>query len=414
MSFAPSTSRLIAPATSQKSPTIKPIFVVGGLYSLSNGVAWIMRDLAAALGRAGSPVDVYGADCWGRGAGSVGHIFEPPSRWITARGLWLGGLSYSPGLKSAIARGVAQADIVHNHSVWMLPNSYSSRAAKRHHKPVVITAHGAIEPWAVRNSGWKKKLVGAWFQNRDLQRASCLIVNNVTEIYGIRQYGLQNPIAVIPNGVHLPEFDPPASRETFLARFPETRGKRLGLFMARVHEKKGLGHLLPAFATAAQSDLDWHLVIAGPDGGYLARAQSLVEQYGLSQRVTFTGALQGELKASARAAAQVFLQPSFSEGFSMAILEALACRLPVLLTPGCNFPEAVVVGAAVSVEPNIADTTRGLQELLAKSPNELRAMGNRGRELVESRYQWDTVAQDTLTLYRWLINGGPTPECVVT
>ncbi len=414
MSSAPSTTRLPAPTTSEKSTTIKPLFVVGGLYSLSNGVAWIMRDLVAALGRAGTPVDVYGADCWGRGAASVGHIFETPSRWTSAKGLWLGGLSYSPGMKSAINRGVAQADIVHNHSVWMLPNSYSSRAAERHGKPVVITAHGAIEPWAVQNSGWKKRLVGAWFQNRDLQRASCLIVNNVTEIDGIRQYGLQNPIAVIPNGVHLPDFDPPASSEPFLTQYPETRGKLLGLFLARVHEKKGLGHLLPAFANIALTQPDWHLVIAGPDGGYLARTQALVEQYGLGNRVTFTGDLQGKLKASARAAAQVFLQPSFSEGFSMSILEALACRLPVLLTPGCHFPEAVAAGAAVSVEPTIVDTTRGLQELLAKSPAELRTMGERGRELVESRYQWDTVAQETLTLYSWLISGGPTPVCVVT
>ncbi len=372
-----------------------------------------MRDLAAALGRAGSPVDVYGADCWGRGEASVGHVFESPSRWFTAQGLWLGGLSVSPGLKWKLARAVAQADIVHNHSVWMLPNSYSSRAAERHGKPVVITAHGTLEPWAVRNSGWKKKLVAAWFQNRDLHRASCILVNNVTEIDGIRQYGLRNPIAVIPNGVHLPDFDRAVSPEVFYEQFPNTRGQRIGLFMARVHEKKGLGHLLPAFGRLAAKFPEWHLVVAGPDGGDLKRATRIVDEYQLRDRVTFTGALQGDLKAAARAAAQVFLQPSFSEGFSMAIIEALACRLPVLLTPGCNFPEAVQAGAAVSVEPTIEDCERGLQELLAKSPAELRAQGALGRSLIESRYQWDTVAQETLGLYRWLIHGGATPECVI-
>ena len=98
----------------------------------------------------------------------------------------------------------------------------------------------------------------------------------------------------------------------------------------------------------------------------------------------------------------------------MAIIEALACRLPVLLTPGCNFPEAVQAGAAVSVEPTIDACERGLGELLVKSPAELQAMGLLGRTLVESRYQWDTVAQETLTLYRWLIHGGPSPESVVS
>lgn len=399
---------------SVKSGTLKPLFAVGGLYSLSNGVAWIMRDLAAAMGRAGSPVDVYGADCWGRGAESVGSIFESPSRWCSARGLWLGGLSCSPRLKWMLNSAVSRSDIVHNHSVWMLPNSYSSRAAESHGKPVVITAHGTLEPWAVRNSGWKKKLVAAWFQNRDLHRASCIIVNNVTEIAGIREYGLRNPVAVIPNGVHLPDLDRPVSSEVFFERFPHTRGKRIALFMARVHEKKGLGHLLPAFGRIAAKHPDWHLVIAGPDCGDLDRATRIVDEFRLKDRVTFTGALQGDLKAAARSSAEIFLQPSFSEGFSMAIIEALACRLPVLLTPGCNFPEAVQAGAALSVEPHIEACETGLSELLSKSNSELRAMGLLGRSLVESRYQWDTVAQETLGLYRWLIHGGPSPKCVVS
>lgn len=394
-------------------PPIRPLFAVGGLYSLANGVAWIMRDLAAALGRAGSPVEVYGADCWGRGEKSVGHIFESPTTWHSARGFWLGGLSFSPGLKSMLNKAVTNSDIVHNHSVWMLPNSYSSRAAHRLGKPVVFTAHGTLEPWAVRHSGWKKKLVARWFQDLDLHRASCIHVNNVTEIDGIRQYGLKSPIAVIPNGVHLPDLDRGVSPELFWEKYPHTRGQRIGLFMARIHEKKGLGHLLPAFGRLASSFPEWHLVIAGPDCGDLERVNRLVDEYAIRDRITLTGPLQGDMKAAVRTAAEIFLQPSFSEGFSMAIIEALACRLPVLLTPGCNFPEAVEARAAISVIPEIDDCARGLRELLSQTSEQLQAMGQRGRELVESRYQWDTVAQETLSLYRWLIHGGPTPECVI-
>ena len=409
-----SISTLPTTTTVGSTRPLKPLFTVGGLYSLSNGVAWIMRDLAAALGRAGSPVDVYGADCWGRGAASVGEIFEPPSRWITAPGLWMGGLSISPQLKWKLNRAVAQADIVHNHSVWMLPNSYGSRAAERHDKPVVFTAHGTLEPWAVRNSGWKKKLVAAWFQDRDLHRSSCLIVNNATEIDGIRQYGLKNPVAVIPNGVHLPDLDRAVSPEVFYEKFPHTRGKRLALFMARIHEKKGLGHLLPAFGRLAARHPDWHLIIAGPDCGDLERSTRIIEEFKINDQVTFTGALQGDLKAAARSVSEVFLQPSFSEGFSMAIIEALACRLPVLLTPGCNFPEAVTAGAAISVNPTIDGCEHGLDQLLSQSPEQLRGMGTRARQLIESRYQWDVVAQETLKLYHWLISGGPSPEFVQT
>ncbi len=400
--------------TTSATKTLKPLFVVGGLYSLSNGVAWIMRDLAAALGRAGSPVDVFGADCYGRGEASVGHIFEAPSRWHTAKGLWLGGLSISPGLKHSIYAAVPQADIVHNHSVWMLPNSYSSRAAEKFGKPVVVTAHGTLEPWAVQNSGWKKRLVGRWFQNHELHQASCILVNNTTEIAGIRQYGLKNPIAVIPNGVHLPDFDPPASPERFLAKFPETRGKRLALFMARIHEKKGLGHLVPAFAEVSRANPDWHLVIAGPRWGR-------PDSHSRSDR-SWPDRRSSDLHRPAARGAES-LRPFRRPGLRPALVlrgiqhvDPGSSGLPpaVLLTPGCNFPEAISAGAALSVEPETGSCTEGLRQLLASSETQLQAMGQRGRALVESRYQWDAVAQETLQLYQWLINGGPSPQFVVT
>ena len=97
----------------------------------------------------------------------------------------------------------------------------------------------------------------------------------------------------------------------------------------------------------------------------------------------------------------------------MAVLEGLAAGLPVLLTPGCNFPEASASGGAVEVEPNAEATEAGLRQLLSQSPAELKAMGQRGRELVEASYTWDRVAQTLLELYAWLGGRGPQPDCVV-
>lgn len=416
MTLNPSVHRSAIVTAEVRDPdttSIKPMFVVGGLYSLANGVAWIMRDLAAALGRAGAPVDVYAADCWGRGAASIGHVFEPPTRWVSSKGLWLGGLSWSPALKSIIRQAVGEHDVVHNHSLWMLPNSYSSQAARRAGKPVVITAHGALEPWAVQNSGWKKKLVGRAFQDRDLQQATCLQVNSHTEIDGLRAYGLTNPVAVIPNGICLEDFTDLPSPEVFYDAFPETRHRRLLLFMARLHRKKGLEHLLQAWANASRRFSDWHLVIAGPDSGFGANVQSLIASTNLASRVTLTGNLQGDLKRSVLAATELFVQPSFSEGFSMSIVEALACGIPVLMTPGCNFPEAARAGAAIEVEPHSECTERGLHQLLSLSESARADMGQRGRMLIEQHYTWTLVARNTLRLYSWLQNGGPTPGFVV-
>ena len=116
---------------------------------------------------------------------------------------------------------------------------------------------------------------------------------------------------------------------------------------------------------------------------------------------------------TALAAAELFVHPSFSEGFSMAVLEALACRLPVLLTPECNFREAAKAGAAIEVSPDAQGAAAGLVELLSLSDRERKAMGERGRALVEAAYTWDGVAQQMLNLYRWLCEGGERPDTLI-
>jgi glycosyltransferase involved in cell wall biosynthesis len=383
------------------------LFVVGGLYAKSNGVAWIMRDLAAALTTAGTQVRVYAADCIGRQ--SIGDIFEAPVEWRTAPGLWLGGLSWSPRLKQMLNDAVRDVSVVHNHSVWMLPNSYATRAAQRAGRPVVFTAHGALEPWALRHSGIKKRVVLAAFQRRDLLDCDCLHVNSEAEAAGVRAFGYRGPVAVIPNGVSVDLFQQPRSPEQFRSSFPGLRGRRVALFMARLHEKKGLGHLIPACANVASRLPDWHLVIAGPDCGAEASTRRLVEHHCLNNRVTFVGQLHGEAKLDALAAAELLVQPSFSEGFSITILEALAAGCPALITPGCNFPAAVESGGALEVPPTIEGTTAGLMRLLSLSPEELAAMGQRGRALVLSHYTWENVARQTSHLYAWLSGAADQP-----
>ena len=261
-----------------------------------------MRDLAAALGRIGAPVTVCAADCVGRE--SIGHIFEPPTRWVTAPGRWLGGLSWSQKLKPILEREIARADVVHNHSVWMLPNSYACRIAERLDRPVVFTAHGTLEPWALAHSGWKKRLVGWAFQNRDLDRATCIHVNSRSEVAGIRAYGLKQPIAIIPNGVDATFLGPLPGRERFERAFPQTAGRRIVLFMGRLHKKKGLEHLLRAWPRLAPQFTDWVLVIAGPDSGFETTVRRLIQELGMAQSVILTGNLQGESKREALGAAE--------------------------------------------------------------------------------------------------------------
>jgi glycosyltransferase involved in cell wall biosynthesis len=370
-----------------------------------------MRDLAAALGRIGAPVTICAAQCAGRQP--IGNFFEPPTRWIVAPGQWLGRASWSPKLKPILEREIEKADVVHNHSVWTLPNSYASRIAQRFRRPVVFTPHGSLEPWALRHSWWKKRIAAMAFQDRELRNAACIHVFSQGEAASIRAYGLKNPIAVVPNGVDLAPYNK-MPRITFNAAYPHLADKRICLFLSRLHKKKGLDHLIPAWRQVAAALPEWHLLIAGPDDGYESALRQLIADAGVERSVTIAGPLIGERKIGALAAASLFVLPSFSEGFSMAVLEAMAARLPVLMTPGCNFPEAEKAAAGMQVEPTEDDTARGLRKLLSLSDAERAEMGRKGRALVEREYTWDRVALRMMELYRWLAGGGQAPDCVQT
>jgi glycosyltransferase involved in cell wall biosynthesis len=109
----------------------------------------------------------------------------------------------------------------------------------------------------------------------------------------------------------------------------------------------------------------------------------------------------------------VFVLPSFSEGFSMAVLEAAACALPIVLTPQCNFPELIAADGAVEVQPTAESCEIGLRRVLSLSDAEREAMGSRGRGLVETHYNWRAVATKMAAVYAWLLHQGPKPATLI-
>ena len=366
----------------------------GGLFEVVRNLAQEMEDqrryLPSVIGF-DDPYSDVDRPLWGRVETAVVRTRGPRA------------FSYAPDLGRALER--ANPDVLHVHGLWM----YSSVAAirwSRRSKPYVVSPHGMLDPWALRNSRWKKRISAALYEDRHLHGAACLHALNEAEAESMRTYGLKNPICVIPNGVDLPEEEK--------ASCPQV--KRTLLYLGRLHPKKGLSSLIEAWSKVETRvrTTEWHLEIAGWDqNGHRAALEALAARLNVSVDVSFIGPQFGEAKANCFRKASAFILPSLSEGLPMSVLEAWSWRLPVLVTPNCNLPEGTRAGAVIPMEANAESIASALNRLFSMSCHELKEMGSRGRSLVEERFQWSCVAEQMTQVYEWILNRGPQPSCVL-
>lgn len=299
---------------------------------------------------------------------------------------------------NALLNVLPDADIVHLHGIWVMMLFRAACLARRLKIKYVFAPRGMLAPWSLNQKRTKKAIMwwAAW--RKVLNDSFFLHVLNKAEAELIRPLGLTCPTRIIPNGVIMHSSDNEEESEDLIRLVPELKTHPFVLFLSRLHYVKGLDFLLEAFAIVSRDNPDARLLIAGPDSGFGSEARRIVEQYGIQSSVYIVGPLYGQAKSSALALAKCFCLPSRQEGFSMAILEALSAGLPVVITHSCHFPEVVEAGAgrAVDLSPEqIADALRTFLE----DKDEHSAASKAGRHLVTSRYQWRTIAEETLRAY---------------
>jgi glycosyltransferase involved in cell wall biosynthesis len=295
-------------------------------------------------------------------------------------------------------------DVLQIHGLWTGHSSATMDFAAKFRKPTIVSAHGMLDGWALQHKKWKKVPYSFLIERRKLSRATCLRALTRVEAENYRSFGLKLPVAVIPNGMSAPT---DASPYEFFSQYPQLEGKKILLFLGRLHKKKGVDLLVNAWSMISKSLPDAHLVIAGPDDGPLGR--QLREN--AEGSITICGMLTGSLKWSALAAASAFTLPSFSEGLSMAILEALWLGLPVLVTRECNFREIDNLECTFLIEPSTHSIADGLVNVLSRPASELRARGRAGAEFVQTNYGWPLVGQKMADVYDWML-GGVKPSSV--
>ena len=305
-------------------------------------------------------------------------------------------LYYSPALRRDASSLVRDSDVLHGHGLYVGTNFLFGGEARRQRKALVYHVHGMFEPYILKRSRWKKRLVHWLFENRNIRDVRFWRALTTTEAAQIAATGARQPIAVIPNGLDVADFTRPADLDrpiqTPLVERLAKRSRRL-LFLGRIHPKKGLMLLLPAWAKVQAAD--WELVIAGPDeGGHLQEVRARAAQLGIADRVIFTGLMQGEEKVRLLHTADLFVLPSFSEGLPMSVLEALACGVPVVATRESNVGDLMSDGAGWECSAAVDSLAEALGQALAATESERAERGSRGRRTIEARYGWPSVVKE--------------------
>lgn len=303
----------------------------------------------------------------------------------------------------AAPRGVMDG-VVHIHGIWTPFEFRAFREARRHRAKIVISPHGALEPWALRHKFLKKKIAWWLYQRRLLQQADLLAVNSEQERDALRQLGLSPPIATIPNGVSVEGLAPiPADVER----------ERVVLFFSRLDPKKGIFDLL--YAWRRLSDRNGHVLHIQGHGEphYAERISDRIRELQLGDQVKLLPPLFGEDRWAAFRQASIFVLPTYSENFGITVAEALMAGLPVITTRATPWGDLPAHGLGWIVDNDVDQLAHSLEQAVHLAPADLAAMRARAHDYAASRFRWDVIAAAYLQAYRWLLAPStPAPDFI--
>lgn len=378
----------------------RSIQVIAGLDPAHGGPTYSVPRLCRALAAAGADARLYSV------AGVNGRHAEEGEefRWDWTRPSALRALRHSSGLARALAATAPAVDVIHDHGLWLMPNIEAGRAAARAAKPLVVAPRGMLAPAALAFSPIKKRVLWALRQGAVVRAAACIHATSEQEHDEVRAFGLKNPVAIIPNGIDLPELpDRDDDRQ---------HAGPVVLALGRIHPKKGLDRLVRAWAAVEAKSPDWRLRIVGPDEqGHAAALKAQAAALGV-QRMSIEGPLRGEAKLAAYRQADLFVLPTLNENFGITVAEALGAELPVIATKGAPWQGLEREGCGWWIDHGVEPLIHALSHAMALDRESRRRMGAKGRAWMARDFTWDRVARDTLDLYRWLGEGGAPPATV--
>jgi glycosyltransferase involved in cell wall biosynthesis len=352
------------------------------------GPAFSVSRLATALADVGVEVGLWASD----GSAAVSPLLPKGSS-----------VRRIVGSESEALERFRRVDLLHDNGIWLPHNHRLAMLAEKASIPRVVSIRGMLEPWAFRHKQAKKKIAWWLYQRRDLRQARLHIATGDAEAMNLQRLALKVPVAIVPNGIDLPQECP---RKIDLDSQSVVRSRqRTALFLGRIYPIKGLPMLVEAWARVRPEG--WVLRIAGPDeGGHQKHVERAVFAAGLRDVVSFVGPVEPQMKSSVFFDADLFILPTHSESFGMAVAEALAHGVPILTTTGAPWSMVQETGCGWWVRPTVDGIADGLRHATSLDRETLLKMGEKGRSLVSREFGWKRIANLMLSTYQEVLEHG--------
>ncbi len=316
-------------------------------------------------------------------------------------------LGVSPAMHRSLRDLAHRPVILHNHSLWMMPNVYPGLVRAGGACRLMVSPHGTVSQWALGHSRLKKKFIWWMGQRHLMQRADCFHATAGSEYEEIRKLGFRQPVAIIPNGMDLSYGRRPLS--------PHTGPDKQLLFLARIHPKKGLELLFEVWRKLQDDFPHWKLVVAGPEDypGYMEKLRGLATELSL-KRLSFAGPVFGQAKEDLFFNADLYVLPTQNENFGITVAEALLAGVPAVVSHGAPW-QGLEEHACGWWVPRRAETLgEALRQGMSIPPEEKLAMGRRGRAWIEENFGWPETARKMRKTYAWIMGQAEKPEWVYT
>lgn len=317
---------------------------------------------------------------------------------ISNRLAWTANVSTAVGIWPALRTEVSEFDLVHLHEFRSIEAAIASHEAVRQDVPIVLQPRGSLPR---TSKGLQKEIFDQLFGQRIINSADRIIASSHVES---EQYSKvfpairHKPLSHVPNGIDPTEYSNLPEAGQFRNRLGIAETANIILYVGRIHERKGIDHLIQAFSKLTLSD-PCFLVIVGPDDGHLKYLQELQDELGC-ENILFPGPQYEEEKLAAYVDADVFVLPSKNEyeSFGNVVIEALACGTPAVMTDTCGVSEWVNHESCRSVAPTPSSLCNGIESVLNDSSS-AKSLSQYARE----HFTWDAVAEDTEAIYKEVV-----------